>query len=206
MPFFSADYGVWSSHLIAESHAEYFSRSYGHCNQAGPSHSSQVESEFLERSKVTDLPPTESGKNATTLYNGLEVNVNDLEWWMRRLFLRFPRLGGRESSASLQFWASTDWVFKERLEFQLKNKEIRTSTNSSTGLPIPTNWISCAKPSSARPSHTLHPCPLLPLLLYLPHFLATISIVLILRFPSQASANLSLSSSTNLTSALVSEW
>ncbi len=55
------------------------SRSYGHCNQAGASHGSQLESEFLECSKDTDLPPTESGKKkkfATTPDNGLELNVN----------------------------------------------------------------------------------------------------------------------------------
>lgn len=109
-----------------------------------------------------------------------------LEWWMRApilaLFERFSSPGWVESSASLQFWLSTDWsIINKDWNSNGQDWEIRMNTHNSTGLRIPTDWISCAKPSSARPSHTLYPCPLLPLLLYVPHFLATISVVLILR-------------------------
>lgn len=126
-------------------------------------------------------------KFATTPDNGLELNVKC--FWndgCEHLFLHcssgFPRLGGRESFASLQFWLSTDWsIINKDWNSNGQDWEIRMNTHNSTGLRIPTDWISCAKPSSARPSHTLYPCPLLPLLPYVPHFLATISVVLILR-------------------------
>lgn len=166
------------------------SRSYGHCNQAGASHGSQLESEFLECSKDTDLPPTERGKkNKICNYSRQRTWTQCECFWndgCEHLFLHcssgFPRLGGRESSASLQFWLSTDWsIINKDWNSNGQDWEIRMNTHNSTGLRIPTDWISCAKPSSARPSHTLYPCPLLPLLLYVPHFLATISVVLILR-------------------------
>lgn len=82
------------------------SRSYGQCNQAGPSYSGQVESAFLECSKDRSATNGKWRKNSTTPENGPELNVNALEGWMRRLFLHcpsFPRLGARESSASLRF-------------------------------------------------------------------------------------------------------
>lgn len=67
---------------------------------------------FWNVQKDTDLPPTESGqkkkKKATTPDNGLDLNLKMLwKGGCERLFLHcpsgFPRLGGRESSASLQF-------------------------------------------------------------------------------------------------------
>lgn len=137
-------------------------------------------------------------KNTTIPDNGFELNVNALEWWMRRLFfVLFELLLALVGAKALPYCnlglVRTEY-YKEKLGFQLKSWEIRMNTHNSIGLQILTGWISCAKFSSASTSHTvptppltLYSCPLLPLLIYLPHFLATISIALIVRFPSQAS-------------------